>query len=112
MAQGFSSGIPIDIDGTLAANSDQLVPSQKAVKTFAIPKTAITTAEDILIQRGGIPTRLPVGAEGYILKIVGGLIVWTSVALALTITPDGGYSDGEYGIIMQQSPIVSSGNPS
>ncbi|MFA5160246.1 MAG: hypothetical protein WC484_07075 [Candidatus Omnitrophota bacterium] len=29
------ANIPIDIDGTLAANSDSLVPTQKAVKTYA-----------------------------------------------------------------------------
>jgi hypothetical protein len=34
MSQGFIAGIPIDTDVTLAANSDLLVPSQKAVKTF------------------------------------------------------------------------------
>lgn len=34
MSQGFTSGIPIDTDGTLSANSDFLVPSQKAVKTY------------------------------------------------------------------------------
>ena len=34
MSQGFISGIPIDTDGTLSANSDFLVPSQKAVKTY------------------------------------------------------------------------------
>lgn len=34
MSQGYTSGIPIDTDGTLSANSDFLVPSQKAVKTY------------------------------------------------------------------------------
>jgi hypothetical protein len=34
MSQGFTSGIPLSIDGTLSANSDGLVPSQKAVKTY------------------------------------------------------------------------------
>jgi hypothetical protein len=33
MSQGFTSGVPIDVDSTFAANSDMLVPSQKAVKT-------------------------------------------------------------------------------
>ena len=34
MAQGYTKGLPLDIDGTLAANSDAIVPSQKAVKTY------------------------------------------------------------------------------
>ena len=34
MAHGPTRGIPIDTDGTLAGNSDQLVASQKAVKTY------------------------------------------------------------------------------
>jgi hypothetical protein len=38
MAQGTTKGVPIDIDPTLAADSDLLVPSQKAVKTYAQSK--------------------------------------------------------------------------
>ena len=34
MAQGTTKGVPIDIDGTLANNSDLLVASQKATKTY------------------------------------------------------------------------------
>jgi hypothetical protein len=34
MAQGTTKGVPIDTDPTLAANSDLLVPSQKAIKTY------------------------------------------------------------------------------
>lgn len=34
MTQGFTRGVPIDTDATLANNSDQLVASQKAVKTY------------------------------------------------------------------------------
>ena len=32
--QGFTKGVPIDPDGSLSNNSDLLVPSQKAVKTY------------------------------------------------------------------------------
>jgi len=34
MSQGFTKGIPLDTDGTLSFNSDQLAPTQKAVKTY------------------------------------------------------------------------------
>ena len=40
MAQGSTRGVPIDTDGTLANNSDLLVPSQKAVKTYVDALTA------------------------------------------------------------------------
>ena len=38
MAQGTTRGVPIDTDPTLAADSDLLVPSQKAVKAYAQPQ--------------------------------------------------------------------------
>jgi hypothetical protein len=38
MAQGTTKGVPIDTDPTLAADSDLLVPSQKAVKSYAQPQ--------------------------------------------------------------------------
>jgi hypothetical protein len=34
MAQGYTNGLPLDTDGTLSANSDSIVASQKAVKTY------------------------------------------------------------------------------
>ena len=34
MAQGYTKGIPLSTDGTLSANSDLIVPSQKAVKAY------------------------------------------------------------------------------
>jgi hypothetical protein len=34
MAQGFTKALTIDTDGTMAANSNQLVPSQAAVVTY------------------------------------------------------------------------------
>lgn len=38
MAQGTTRGVPIDTDPTLANDSDLLVPSQKAVKSYAQPQ--------------------------------------------------------------------------
>ena len=40
MSQGFTSGIPIDTDGTLSADSNGLVSSQKAVKTYVDTQVA------------------------------------------------------------------------
>jgi hypothetical protein len=38
MAQGTTKGVPIDTDPLLAADSDLLVPSQKAVKAYSQPQ--------------------------------------------------------------------------
>jgi len=39
MSQGTTKGVSIDVDGTLAANSDSLVASQKAVRTYVAAST-------------------------------------------------------------------------
>ena len=52
MSQGFTKAITLDTDGTLAANSDALVPSQKAVKTYV--DTGLATKQDILDNYYGI----------------------------------------------------------
>jgi len=49
MSQGSAYGIPIDTDGTLSANSDFLVPSQKAVKTYVDTEiSGITSGADYI----------------------------------------------------------------
>jgi len=40
MSQGFTKGVPIDTDVTLSANSNLLVPSQYAVKTYVTSELA------------------------------------------------------------------------
>lgn len=50
MSQGYTKGIPIDTDGTLSADSDLLVSSQRAVKTYvdnATPSDASTTVKGV-----------------------------------------------------------------
>jgi len=42
MTQGFTKGVPIDTDGTMALNSNQVVPSQAAVVTYVTTKTCQT----------------------------------------------------------------------
>ena len=46
MAQGFTKGVPIDTDSTLSADSDLLVPSQKAVKTYIAAQASLK--QDVL----------------------------------------------------------------
>jgi hypothetical protein len=56
MAQGTTKGVPIDVDPTLAADSDLLVPSQKAIKTYV--DTANSTKQDDI-------TLTTVGSSGF-----------------------------------------------
>ena len=54
MSQGFTRGVTLDIDGTLSANSNGLIPSQKAVKTYfdtglATKQNTLTGSESVLI---------------------------------------------------------------
>jgi hypothetical protein len=46
MSQGYTKGIPIDTDNTLALNSDFIVPSQKAVKGYV--DTNLLSKQDTL----------------------------------------------------------------
>jgi hypothetical protein len=46
MSQGFTRGVPIDTDPTLSLDSDLVVPSQKAVKTYV--DTGLNTKQDAL----------------------------------------------------------------
>lgn len=57
------SGISLDTDGTLTANSNTKIPSQAAVKTYAQPKDAtltalagLTTAADQMVYATGVDT--------------------------------------------------------
>jgi hypothetical protein len=54
MAQGTTKGVPIDVDPTLAADSDLLVPSQKAIKTYV--DTANSTKQNTLVSNVNIKT--------------------------------------------------------
>ena len=46
MSQGFTRGVPIDTDPNLSLDSDLVVPSQKAVKTYV--DTGLNTKQDAI----------------------------------------------------------------
>ena len=48
----------------------------------------LTTEEDMMVRRGGVATRLPVGAEGQALRIVGGLVTWGYILMATVATQE------------------------
>jgi hypothetical protein len=98
MAQGTTKGVPIDIDGTLSQNSDLLVASQKATKTYV--DNGLLLKQDIIgytpVNKGGDtmlgnlilnanPT-LPLQAatKDYIDTLING-IDWKQAAIAGTV---------------------------
>jgi hypothetical protein len=71
MAQGTTRGVPIDIDPLLANNSDLLVPSQKAIKTYADTKISSVSATSPMVSTGGTSPTLSIpqatsSANGYL----------------------------------------------
>jgi hypothetical protein len=61
MAQGTTKGVPIDTDPLLAADSDLLVPSQKAIKTYVdnsnlTQVTSVSGASPLSSTGGTTPT--------------------------------------------------------
>ena len=71
MAQGTTRGVPIDIDPLLAADSDLLVPSQKAIKTYADTKISSVSATSPMVSTGGTSPTLSIpqatsSANGYL----------------------------------------------
>jgi predicted heme/steroid binding protein len=99
MAQGTTKGVPIDIDGTLSQNSDLLVASQKATKTYV--DNGLLLKEDVIgyttVNKGGDtmlgnlilnanPT-LPLQAatKDYIDTLING-IDWKQAATAGTVS--------------------------
>lgn len=89
MAQGFVSGAPIDTDANLGGGSpsDQLVPSQKAVKTY-VDAAGGSSGPATEIEESSGPTTLTVGAvaDGQVLKRSGSTLIGVFIALPLVAT--------------------------
>lgn len=89
------SGVSLDTDGTLAANSATRVPSQSAVKTYAQPLSANLTslaavasttygrAFLALVNQAGLIALLPTSSEG-----VAGIIPVATQAITNAVTSD------------------------
>jgi hypothetical protein len=75
MSQGFTKGTPIDTDPTLSLNSDIVVPSQKAVKSY-ISSIGIDSLSDVTISS-------PV--NGNVLTYNGSLWVAQNVSSSITV---------------------------
>jgi len=90
MAQGTTKGVPIDIDPLLAADSDLLVPSQKAIKTYTdnglsnkVNRSGDTMSGSlILVANPTIP--LEAATKDYVDTLING-IDWKQSANAATV---------------------------
>jgi hypothetical protein len=115
MSQGFTKGTPIDTDPTLSLNSDIVVPSQKAVKSYlaanyqptlvsgtnikSINGNSLLGSGDLVIGGGGLTvgtTPITSGVDGRVLFQSGGVVqqdsgfFWdnTNKRLGVGTTPD------------------------
>lgn len=53
MTQGTTKGVPIDTDGTLSLNSNQVVPSQAAVVTYVAAQISASVPVPLTVDKGG-----------------------------------------------------------
>ena len=81
--------------GAVVAQPNDYTPAQVG----AVAISTLTTNEDMLIRRGGVPARLPVGAEGTVPKVVGGVIVWAALTAAVALD-SARVGEVEYNIIL------------
>jgi hypothetical protein len=79
-----AASVGADAVGTSAAGIAAHVAAGDPHTQYML-ESALTTNEDILIRRGGVPTRLPVGAEGTVPVVVGGVVVWTALSVSLSV---------------------------
>ena len=90
MAQGTTKGVPIDIDPTLAADSDLLVPSQKAIKTYTdnglsnkVNRSGDTMSGSLILNANPL-VPLEAATKDYVDTLING-IDWKQSANAATV---------------------------
>jgi len=89
MAQGTTRGVPIDIDPLLTNDSDLLVPSQKAIKTYVDTNTSTKvsksgdTMSGALILSGEPTDPLQAVSKNYVDSLING-IDWKAAVYAVT----------------------------
>ena len=101
MTQGFTKGVPIDTDPTMALNSNQVVPSQAAVVAYIGTKTCQTVTADSggsllpsvgnfnFLGGAGVTTS---GAGSTVtISLSGGGFTWNDVSGAFSPVKNNGY---------------------
>ena len=90
MAQGTTKGVPIDIDPLLAADSDLLVPSQKAIKTYTdtglsnkVDRSGDTMSGSLILVANPVAP-LEAATKDYVDTLING-IDWKQSANAATV---------------------------
>lgn len=104
--QGYTKGVPVDTDGSLSTNSDLLVPSEKAVKTYV---DARVSSLPVRISTGGgtitgtvndsnttFTTSVNSASVRFSIVIVDGIIdfaaTWSGTTLTTSSAPHSGVS--------------------
>ena len=95
MAQGTTKGVPIDVDSALTANSDLLVPSQKAIKTYV--DTENSTKQDTITGAATTITSLDLTASRALISDGSGKVATNAVT-----TTELGYLSGVTSAIQTQ----------
>ena len=91
--------VSADAAGPAAAAVATEATARAAADALLVPKATLTTDEDVLIRRAGVVARLPVGAEGQVPKVVGGVITWTTLVAAVALD-SASVVEVEYNIIL------------
>ncbi len=77
-AEAYANGLASNYDAAGAAARAQSTAEASAAGLY-IPLSVLTTEGDMLYENASLgPTRLPIGASGYVMTVVGGLPAWTA----------------------------------
>ena len=105
MAQGTTKGVPIDIDPTLSADNDSLVPSQKAIKSYIdlglsnkVSRNGDTMLGNLILNAN--PTlALQAVTKDYVDTLING-IDWKQAVNATTVSGLPSYNVSSFGQIL------------
>ena len=114
MTQGFTRGVPIDTDGTMSLNSNQVVPSQAAVVTYVGTKTCQTVTGNSggsLLPSvgnfnflGGTGITTSGTASTITINATGGGVTWSVVTVNASFTANTGTIANKAGLLTMTLP--------
>lgn len=73
LRNGLNHDNLLNLQGGIAPNEFYHLSAAQASDLFVNP---LTTTGDIILEVGGVPTRLPIGTSGQVLTVVAGVPAW------------------------------------